>query len=158
MSQSRVHRALTLMAVCSVLSACRSHQSPMAASVVPARGAAPGAVWQFTYLKALPGQRDRLAQFIERNWFVMDARAKARGYLVDNQLFAAAPGDTTYDLLEITMYADSASHARVDSVFRTVIRPGHVPQLVDGLSFRDLGEVVREATWRWRARSPDPTP
>jgi hypothetical protein len=138
---------------------CRCCDSPLrvpAASLspIPQPGAMAGAVWQFTYLKALPGQRERLEQFLERNWFVMDARAKRAGYLVDNHLPRGSAADTTWDLLEISVYADSLQHARIDSIFRAVIRPQHNMVTVDGFEFRGLGRFVREETMRWRAKSP----
>ena len=136
------------------LSACRASAPAVSVSPIPQPGATAGAVWQFTYLKALPGQRDRLEQFLERNWFVMDARAKRSGYLVDNHLLRGSAADTTWDLLEISVYADSLQHARVDSIFRVVIRPQHTMVKVDGFEFRELGRFVREETMRWRAKSP----
>ena len=62
--------------------------------------------------------------------------------------------DTTWDLVEISMYADSLQHVRIDSIFRTIIRPQHATVRVDGFEFRELGRFVREETLRWRAKSP----
>ena len=135
-----------------LLSACHTTPAP-ASHPVPPTGASLGAVWQLTYLKALPGQRDRLEQFVEQNWFVMDARAKRDGYLVDNHLLRGSSADTTWDLLEISMYADSLQHARIDSIFRTIVRPQHVTVPIEGREFRELGRFVREETLRWRAKS-----
>ena len=120
--------------------------------IVPA-GASPGVMSRLTYLKAFPDQRKRLERFVEQNWFVMDARAKRAGYLVDNHLLRGSPADTTWDLLEISMYADSVQHARIDSIFRTIVRPQHVTVPIEGREFRELGRVVREETLRWRAKS-----
>jgi hypothetical protein len=148
-----------LRTLCAVLAlgACRPAVAPVAGPV-PRAGAAPGAVWQFTYLKALPGELARLERFVERNWFVMDARARAAGYIVDNQLLRGGGADTTWDLLEVSFYRDSLQHAQVDSIFRTIISPQHRVELIDGKGFRALGRVVKEETLRWRARSPDTPP
>ena len=135
-----------------LLTACHRSAAPLIPPIAAA-GASPGAVWQLTYLKALPGHRARLEQFLEQNWFVMDARAKRAGYLVDNHLLRGSGADTTWDLVEISMYADSLQHARIDSIFRTIIRPQHTTVLVDGMEFRELGRFVREETLRWRASS-----
>ena len=142
-----VARVLTAFVL---LIGCRPSPAP---SPIAHAGASPGAVWQLTYLKALAGQRDRLEQFVEQNWFVMDARAKRAGYLVDNHLLRGTSADTTWDLLEISMYADSVQHARIDSIFRTIVRPQHVTVPIEGREFRELGRVVREETLRWRAKS-----
>ena len=139
-----------MFVVAMLLSACRPSPAP---SPIAEAGALPGAVWQLTYLKALPGQRDQLEQFVEQNWFVMDARAERAGYLVDNHLLRRSPADTTWDLLDISMYADSVQHAQIDSIFRTIIRPQHVVVRIDGREFRELGRFVREETLRWRAKS-----
>ena len=139
-----------MLVVAMLLSACRPSPAP---SPIAEAGALPGAVWQLTYLKALPGQRDQLEQFVEQNWFVMDARAERAGYLVDNHLLRRSPADTTWDLLDISMYADSVQHAQIDSIFRTIIRPQHVVVRIDGREFRELRRFVREETLRWRAKS-----
>ena len=120
--------------------------------IVPA-GASPGVMSRLTYLKAFPDQRKRLERFVEQNWFVMDARAKRAGYLVDNHLLRGSPADTTWDLLEISTYADSMQHARIDSKFRAIIRPPHVIVRIAGREFRELGRIVKEETLRWQATS-----
>ena len=144
--------ATPLLLATLLLTACHR---PAALPIPPvaAAGASSGAVWQLTYLKALPGQRAPLERFIEQNWFVMDARAKRDGYLVDNHLLRGSGADTTWDLVEIAMYADSLQHARIDSIFRTIVRPQHTTVRVDGLEFRELGRFVREETLRWRSKS-----
>jgi hypothetical protein len=109
----------------------------------------PGEVWAFTYLKATSGNVERLAEFVRRNWFVMDAKAVAAGHMRSARLLRPSAPDSTYDLIEITVYADSAQHARIDSLFRTVYRPQHQTQLVDGKGFAALGRVVRSEATRW---------
>jgi hypothetical protein len=99
-----------------------------------------------TYLKATPGDAERLARFIERNWFVMDAHARRIGALEGAVLVRGSARDTTWDLLEIARYRDAAQLARVDSVFRTIIRPAHRVEPVDGRGFRELGRIVRTDT------------
>jgi hypothetical protein len=145
-------RTLVVVATTLSLAACARGAAQLS-KPVPLAGAKPGAVWQFTYLKATASNRARLEAFITQNWFVMDARAKREGYLVDNHLLQGSPADTSWDLLEISIYADSLQHARVDSIFRTIISPQHQTVPIDGLTFRQLGRVVREETVRWKAKS-----
>jgi hypothetical protein len=108
-----------------------------------------GQIWEVTYLKAKPGQTDALAQYIRQNWFVMDAKARAAGHMEGFRLFRGTPTDTSWDLMEISVYADSAQHARIDSLFRVIYRPARVPVLVGGKSLRDLGSIVGSVTTRW---------
>jgi hypothetical protein len=103
-------------------------------------------VWDFTYLKALPGERDRLERFIAANWFVPDERARARGYISGYQLLRAAPADTSWDVLVIDIFPDSAAKAAAPERYRTEIMPGHTKQLVDGRDFPQLGRIVRQHT------------
>lgn len=105
-------------------------------------------IWQLTYLKALPGRQPELEQFLDANWFAMDRRAVAGGHLVDFQLLRGTPADTTWDLLEITVYRDSLQHAQVDSVYRTIYRPSHVRVLINGRGLPELGRIVRTETLR----------
>jgi hypothetical protein len=72
---------------------------------------------------------------------------------VDNHLLQGSAADTSWDLLEISIYADSLQHARVDSLFRTIISPQYQTVPIDGLTFRQLGRIVREETVRWKAKS-----
>jgi hypothetical protein len=124
------------------------------ASTLPAqqRPAAPSedsaAIWSFTYLKARDGQVDNLERAITLNWFVMDAKAIAAGHMRGYQLLRAVPGDTTFDLVEISMYRDSTQHAQIDSLFRTIYRPQHTTVLVDGKRWNELGSIVRTVTTR----------
>jgi hypothetical protein len=119
------------------------------AQAQPAGATRAGAVWSLTYLKANPGSLEQLTESIRRNWFALDARAVAGGDLLGYQLLRGAPADTTWDLLEITMYADSAQHARVDSVYRVRYRPTHTPVLIDGQRWQAFGRIVRTETMRW---------
>jgi hypothetical protein len=115
-----------------------------------------GEVWEFTYLKATPGNVDRLAEFIRRNWFVMDAKAAAAGHMRSARLLRPTAPDSTYDLIEISIYSDSAQHARIDSLFRVIYRPQHVTALIDGKGFPALGRVVRSETTRWLSGTTTP--
>jgi hypothetical protein len=122
----------------------------------PAAATRPGAIWSLTYLKANPGAVESLAEAIRRNWFALDARAVQGGDLVGYHLLRGTPADTTWDLLEITMYADSAQYARVDSVYRVRYRPSHTPALVQGKRWQELGRIVSTATTRWIDGGPQP--
>lgn len=114
----------------------------------------PGAVWQLTYLKAHPGASvDSLARVVTANWFAMDARAVANGDLAGYHLVRGTPADSTWDLLEIAVFRDSAQHARADSLYRTRYRPAHTPVRVGGRDLAGWGRIVRSEVTRYRAGS-----
>lgn len=112
------------------------------ASARPAPSAPTPPVWRLTYLKARPGEVDRLATFIARNWFAMDSAARVDGHIVDYQLLRGSPADTSWDLVEITVFADSAQDARADSLYAAVYRPRHRVVLVEGKGLAALGRIV----------------
>jgi hypothetical protein len=106
----------------------------------------PDPVWQLTYLKALPGQQDRLERFILLNWFGPDERARQKGYINGFLLLRGSPDDPTWDLVVIDIFPDSASHKLARERYRSEIMPEHKKQLVDGLDFPALGKIVAERT------------
>ncbi len=108
-----------------------------------------GEIWEVTYLKAKSGGVDALANYIRQNWFVMDAKARAAGHMEGFRLLRGTPADTSWDLMEISVYRDSTQHARIDSIFRVVYRPAHVPVLVEGKGLKELGAIVGSLTTRW---------
>lgn len=133
--------------------------SPMSAQVAtdgstPAASRASAPVWSFTYLKAMPGRVADLERFLDANWFAMDRQAVAAGHLVDFQLLRGTPADSSWDLLEITIYRDSLQHAQADSLYRTRYRPAHTPVLIEGRGLRELGRIVRSETLRRVAGAP----
>lgn len=106
----------------------------------------PEPVWQLTYLKALPGQQDRLERFILLNWFGPDERARQKGYIDGFLLLRGSPADATWDLVVIDIFRDSATHQLARERYRSEIMPKHEKQLVDGLDFPALGRIVEERT------------
>lgn len=134
-------------AAAGALALARPH-SAAAQAAAPTAPAAPAAVWQFTYLKALPGRVDALARFIEVNWFAMDARARAAGHIEDYVLLRGAPADSAWDLVEVTVFRDSTQHAQADSLYRTLYRPAHRTVRVGGLGLAELGRIVGSTVTR----------
>jgi hypothetical protein len=110
----------------------------------PGGGKAP--VWQFTYLKAEPGQRERLERFITLNWFGPDERARGKGYIDGFLLLRGTEADPSWDLVVIDIFPDADSQKKARERYRTEIMPEHKKQLVDGMDFPALGKVVGERT------------
>lgn len=124
---------------------------PVARSVggaepVPPQEGGKAPVWQLTYLKAEPGQRERLERFITLNWFGPDDRARHKGYIDGFLLLRGSEADPSWDLVVIDIFPDADSQKKARERYRTEIMPEHKKQLVDGMDFPALGKVVGERT------------
>jgi hypothetical protein len=103
-------------------------------------------VWQLTYLKAEPGQRERLERFITLNWFGPDDQARQKGYIDGFLLLRGSEDDPSWDLVVIDIFPDADSQGKARQRYRDEIMPGHKKQLVDGMDFPALGRIVGERT------------
>lgn len=117
----------------------------------PAAEAEPS-TWHLVYVRALPGQRERLAAFIEANWLVRDQAAYAAGSIAGFEWLEATESDAGWDFLVITQYPPTPSAPQSD---------GFVPSprkvLIDGLDFDQLGEIVASELLRRRVGTKPPT-
>jgi hypothetical protein len=109
--------------------------------------AAPAVTW--TYLKANPGDRERLATFVEANWLAMDAKAVEAGLFRGYRMFINDRADGEWDVVVEVTYNDACGYACVAAAFEA-IRSEHVEQRVDGRGLRELGRVLRTETVRQR--------
>ncbi len=98
--------------------------------------------WTHTYLKAKPGLRSELKDFVLQNWIAQDAKAVEQGLFKTYQLLENGSADTTYDFIVAVAYFDTTAYAGVAVAFE-VIRKAHRKVLIGGKDFRDLGLVVR---------------
>ena len=103
-------------------------------------------VWQLTYLKAEPGQRQRLERFITLNWFGPDERARRKGFIDGFLLLRGSENDPSWDLVVIDIFPNADSREKARQRYRAEILPNHKKQLVDGLDFPSLGRIVGERT------------
>ena len=99
--------------------------------------------WTYTYLKAVEGQQEELAQFLKKNWLAMDSIA------VEQKLFASYEliqnvGDqpTDWDYLVAVEYFTANTYDEVSDRFEA-IRKKHVTVLINGKGLRDLGRIVK---------------
>lgn len=97
-----------------------------------------------TYVKALPGQREALAEFIVANWFELDRIAKERGLFTYYRLSENLDPSADWDFEVAVGYpnADGFHNADVQARFAD-IRSGHTIILIDGKGLKDLGRIVR---------------
>lgn len=124
------------------------------AAGVEAQAPAATKVVQRTLLKANPGQREALAQFIVANWFAMDKVAVSQGLFTGYRLLENPVADDSWDLVvEVGYptaegYDDPATRAGFDA-----IRAAHTTVLIDGKSLRELGRIVGSERLSYRAGS-----
>jgi len=116
------------------------------AEPAPAQEGGKAPAWQMTYLKAEPGQRERLERFITLNWFGPDDRARHKGYIDGFLLLRGTKDDPSWDLVVIDIFPDDDSREKARQRYRDEIMPGHKKQLVDGMDFPSLGRIVGERT------------
>jgi hypothetical protein len=112
-----------------------------------AAAAAPAITW--TYLKANPGDREHLADFLEANWLAMDAQAVEAGLFHSYRMLVNDQADGEWDVVVEVTYNDACGYACVAEAF-DAIRARHAERRVDGRGLRELGRVLRTETVRDR--------
>ncbi len=100
----------------------------------------PAAV-EWTFLKAKPGKREALRDFIIRNWFAMDELAVREGLMRSYRLLDSKTDDGPWDLAVEVEYFDERGYEGIKPRF-DAIRAEHVVRPVDGQLLPDLGSVV----------------
>jgi hypothetical protein len=104
---------------------------------------------EMTYIQAKPGKREQMKRYLIENWFVLDEAAVKQGLMHSYRLLDTgedAKPDTKSDvkawnIIVISSYRDEKGYEAIKSEFET-IRKSHRKVLIDGLDFRDLGQVV----------------
>jgi hypothetical protein len=99
-------------------------------------------VVSWTYLKAKPGERARLKEFLVKNWLAMDAEAIRQGLMVDATVLDRGRDDGDWNLVVEVTYPDAAGYPAVAERFQA-IRAKHTTVPIDGKVLKDLGEIVR---------------
>lgn len=136
-------RRLSLLAAALMLAAPAPSFADTSADAAVARPATRHVT--HTYLRALPGKRAALIDYIKRNWFAMDRIGIARGLFTSYALFERAEGDPAdWDVIVAVGYPTEQGHDApgVADAFRA-IRAAHREQKIDGLGFAELGVIVR---------------
>ncbi|MCE2914425.1 MAG: hypothetical protein LW768_02565 [Rubrivivax sp.] len=118
---------------CAVLPALAQ---PQPAAAAPTRRAV-----ELTFLRALPGQRERLAQFIVANWFEMDRIAKLQGLMDDYRLLDSGTDDDDWHALMVVTYHDERGYPGIAEAFER-IRRAHTTVRIDGKGLRELGSII----------------
>jgi hypothetical protein len=96
---------------------------------------------ELTYLLAKPGDRDRMIEYIQRNWFAMDAIAVSKGLMANYRVLDTGTDEGPWNVLVEVTYRDSSGYHGVQDAFEQ-IRTEHKEVLIDQRGLRDLGRVV----------------
>jgi hypothetical protein len=104
-------------------------------------------MYEATLIKAAAEKKQRLIQFIQRNWFAMDAIAVREGLMSSYKLFDNQNAQADWDLLVLVGYPKPEGYEGIRNEFEK-IRQNHVTIPVDGLEFKQMGQVIRSERWR----------
>jgi hypothetical protein len=105
--------------------------------------------WTLTYLKSTNFQKDRLKEFLEKNWFAMDSIAVTRGLINKYELLENIVDDSNpvseWDFIVAVEYFTKGTYSDIADKFEA-IRKSHTTIKVDGLVLKDIGKIVRSET------------
>lgn len=100
--------------------------------------------WTYTYIKAKNQQKERLKQFIVKNWFAMDSMAVRQGLFNDYRLMENT--DTAekaeWDIIVAVEYYTRGTYDDIKEAWQP-IRAAHEKVLINGLDFPELGSIIR---------------
>lgn len=138
----KVGSAAVLLGALALLPAPFSRLQPnvtLAAGLVPNSATS---VWALTFVKARPGQRQRLERFLRANWLTIDAQALQEHRILDYRFWRADDeARATWDFAVAIEYQDRAAMADFVSAYLDLARQRPFVR-VDGLGFADLGSVA----------------
>lgn len=96
---------------------------------------------ELTFLKATPGNRENLKEFIVRNWFAMDKIAVEQGLMKEFKVMDTGSDDGDWNVLVSVTYRDARGYEGITVEFEK-IRAKHKVVLVSGKRMAELGAVV----------------
>ena len=104
--------------------------------------------WTYTFLKAKPDQKSNLKEFLVKNWFAMDSIAVQRGLFNEYQLFENndLSSEAEWDYIVAVEYYTKGTYQDIQDEWLK-IRNDHQTVLIDGLSFPELGEIIKSETF-----------
>lgn len=120
-------------------------ENPLEAARIAAATSAPGRIWAISFVRARPGQRERLERFLRANWLALDELALREGRISAYRLLRADadPREASWDYAVVIEYADREAMSDFVPFYLKLARERpHVR--VDGLDFADLGSVVEQ--------------
>ncbi|MDX2062171.1 MAG: hypothetical protein SFY70_03855 [Bacteroidia bacterium] len=102
-------------------------------------------VYNYVYVKTLPGRQAQYLRFIQANWAPARQALTATGDVVSSQVLVNPDSTQFWDVLLITVYPNPTIFAKREEIFRAYFSTQNGgPVLPDGLKPRELGVVLRE--------------
>jgi hypothetical protein len=96
---------------------------------------------ELTFLKANPGQREQLKEFIVLNWFAMDKVAKQQGLMSAFTVMDTGTDEGPWNVLVSVTYMNEKGYEGIAEAFEK-IRRAHTTVRVGGKALRELGSIV----------------
>ena len=101
-------------------------------------------VWAISFVRARPGQRERLQRFLKANWLALDAKALEQGRIAGYRMLRADESTTeSWDYAVIIEYPNRQAMRDFVPAYLEMLR-AHPKVRIDGLDFADLGDVVQQ--------------
>lgn len=128
----------------------RITSSPVAVDT-PARAAADaeadGPISAISFVRARPGQRERLERFLRSNWLALDEAALQQQKITGYRMLRADadPTESSWDYAVVIDYASRAAMADFVPFYLSLVRE-RPRKRIDGLDFADLGVIVQQKT------------
>jgi hypothetical protein len=132
---------LALSALAAAPLSAHTHEPKPAPAEAATAAATPRVAVELTFILAKPGERKRAVEYIERNWFAMDAIAKTQGLMDDYRVMDTGSDEGPWNVLVEVTYRDARGYEGVREAFEK-IRAAHREVLIDGKRLRDLGQIV----------------
>jgi len=103
--------------------------------------------WTYTYLKATNGQKKNLKIFLKKNWFAMDSIAVRQGLFNDYELIEniSKNDSLTWDFIVAVEYFTTGTYTDIAEKWQAISK-AHQTININGLSFKDLGKIVKSET------------
>lgn len=98
--------------------------------------------WEYTYLKAVSGEKQNLARFIQRNWFAMDSIATFQKLMTGYKLLENNDANGDWDFIVAVGYPQRNGYEGIVAEFEK-IRSQHKSVSVNGKRLNELGKIVK---------------
>jgi hypothetical protein len=97
-----------------------------------------------TFLKALPGLRQDLAEFITKNWFAMDQEGVKQGIFTSYWLMEDIDENKDWDLVVSVGYPQPGGYEEAETKAKFMaIRSAHKEIKINDRGLKDIGSVVK---------------
>ena len=114
--------------------------------------------WTLTYIKSNPLQKEKVKEFLEKNWFAMDSIAVAQGLISKYELIENRADETDtvseWDFIVAVEYFTTGTYADIAEKFEK-IRKSHTTIPINGFVLKDMAKIVKSETVKKREYPPN---